>query len=183
MRKFICGLIVGVILAAGIVFAAEYNIYPNPYSIVVDGQKKDIEGYNINDYSYFKLRDIGNVTGFDVQFVNDTVMINTEKQTQQDNRYLNDDGTYKPEYTYTIDGIMTSLLDDGNYYVSETLVNAKYKDEYHGYICKEKNGQINWEWDFEDVLFDVPHYKDKHYMIPVDYYNNIMLPEILTRIK
>lgn len=179
MRKFMCGLIVGVILATGIVFAAEYNIYPNPYSIVVDGQKRNIEGYNINDYSYFKLRDIGDVTGFDVQFVNDTVMINTEKQNSNETT----DNSYKPFYTYTIDGIMTSLLDDGNYYVADVSIREKYKDAYNGYLDRKENDIVDWEWDFEDVLTNIPHYPGRYNLIPVDYYNNVMLPEILARIK
>ena len=52
-------------------------MYPNPFKITVNGVEKDIEGYNINEYSYFKLRDIGEQVGFDVDFKEDTIMIET----------------------------------------------------------------------------------------------------------
>ena len=53
----------------------QYDIIPNPYKIRVNGAEKPMEGYNINGYSYFKLRDIGEQVGFNVDFKEDTILI------------------------------------------------------------------------------------------------------------
>ena len=54
MKKFICGLIIGVIISSLVGVCAVNSIYENPYKIFVNGEEKQIQGYNIDDYSYFK---------------------------------------------------------------------------------------------------------------------------------
>ena len=89
-KDFIAGLTIGILAVSSIVIADNiYNIYPNPYKILVNGKEASIEGYNVNDYSYFKLRDIGEQIGFTVDFKEDTIMINTEEEQKQ----LNDMST------------------------------------------------------------------------------------------
>ena len=62
-------------------FAVEYAVTANPFPIRVDGAAKSIEGYNINDSTYFKLRDIADaVGGFTVGFVNNTITISTSQE-------------------------------------------------------------------------------------------------------
>lgn len=81
MKKFLIGFISGAVLCGSLaVVAVEYNIYPNPYKVMVDGKETAIEGYNINDKSYFQLRDIGNAVGFQVGFdaENGTVLVSTD---------------------------------------------------------------------------------------------------------
>ncbi len=81
MKKFLIGFISGAVLCGSLAaVAVEYNIYPNPYKVVVDGKEVAIEGYNINDKSYFQLRDIGNAVGFQVGFdaANETVLVSTD---------------------------------------------------------------------------------------------------------
>jgi len=41
-------------------------------------QKADIEGYNTNGYSCFKLRDMGKSVGVDVDFQYETILITTQ---------------------------------------------------------------------------------------------------------
>ena len=79
MKKFICGLIIGVIISSLVGVCAVNSIYENPYKIFVNGEEKQIQGYNIDDYSYFKLRDIADaVGGFDVNFSNDTIQLSKD---------------------------------------------------------------------------------------------------------
>lgn len=81
MKKFLIGFISGAVLCGSLaVVAVEYNIYPNPYKVMVDGKETAIEGYNINDKSYFQLRDIGSAVGFQVGFdaANETVLVSTD---------------------------------------------------------------------------------------------------------
>lgn len=81
MKKFICGLLIGVIISSLVGAYAVNHIYDNPYPIYVNGEPKQIQGYNIDGYSYFKLRDIAQATNkFDVNFRNNNVIINTSSQ-------------------------------------------------------------------------------------------------------
>lgn len=76
MKKFISGLVVGTIITSIVGVFAVNSIYENPYPIFVNGEQKQIQGYNVDDYSYFKLRDIADaVGGFTVDFQNDAIQI------------------------------------------------------------------------------------------------------------
>lgn len=81
MKKFICGFLCGAVLCTAIGAFAVNSIYENPYRITVNGVDKQIQGYNIDDYSYFKLRDIADaVGGFSVGFDNETILLSTEEE-------------------------------------------------------------------------------------------------------
>ncbi len=81
MKKFICGFLCGAVLCTAIGAFAVNSIYENPYRITVNGTEKQIQGYNIDDYSYFKLRDIADaVGGFNVSFDNDTILLSTKEE-------------------------------------------------------------------------------------------------------
>lgn len=79
-KQFILGFLTGVILCgAATVFAMEFAIEPNIYPIQVNGQNVNIEGYNINDYSYFKLLDVAAaVSNFDVDFAGNTIQLSKD---------------------------------------------------------------------------------------------------------
>ena len=76
MKKFVAGFLSGALLfGIGGAFAVN-SIYDNPYKIFVNGEEKQIQGYNVDDYSYFKLRDIADaVGGFTVDFKDDTIQL------------------------------------------------------------------------------------------------------------
>ena len=44
-------------------FAANMITTPNTYEVQLDGKDVNIEGYNVDDYTYFKLRDISDAVG------------------------------------------------------------------------------------------------------------------------
>lgn len=78
-KEFIIGLILGGIIFGSFTIFAEnlFNVTINPFKIKVNGTECSIEGYNINGNSYFKLRDIGEHIGFDVDFKEETILIET----------------------------------------------------------------------------------------------------------
>lgn len=58
-KNFITGFIAGGIICATVTgFAVEYAVTANPYPVKVNGIETSIQGYNINDETYFKLRDV-----------------------------------------------------------------------------------------------------------------------------
>ena len=82
MKKFIAGFLSGAIIFSVVGVFAVNSIYDNPYKITVNGAEKYIQGYNIDNYSYFKLRDIADaVGGFSVGFdeQNQTIVLSTNE--------------------------------------------------------------------------------------------------------
>ena len=87
MKKFIAGFLSGAIIFSVVGVFAVNSIYDNPYKITVNGAEKYIQGYNIDDYSYFKLRDIADaVGGFSVGFdeQNQTIVLSTLDNSDND---------------------------------------------------------------------------------------------------
>lgn len=81
-KNFITGFVSGAVLfsVAG-VLAANMVTTPNAYPVKLDGKDIDIEGYNVDDYTYFKLRDISDaVGGFDVDFKDDTILLTSKEK-------------------------------------------------------------------------------------------------------
>lgn len=75
MKKIIMGFMAGAIIfgVAG-VCAGQYTANINSFPIKLNG-----EGYNINDNTYFKLRDIAEaVGGFEVDFKDDTILLSKD---------------------------------------------------------------------------------------------------------
>ena len=74
MKKFtsnIACFISGFIIASAVgAIATTYTATPNEFPIKVNGQDTQMEGYNIDGSTYFKLRDIGDNMNFDVGFNN-----------------------------------------------------------------------------------------------------------------
>lgn len=81
MKKFLLGIITGALLFGCVTTIAEqYSISPNPFDVVLNGKKVDIEGYGINGRTYFQLRDLGDKIGFNVDFKDNTILINTTNE-------------------------------------------------------------------------------------------------------
>ncbi len=93
MKRFTLGFIIGGIVCSALTgFAVEYAVTANPFPIRVDGIEKSIEGYNINDSTYFKLRDIADaVGGFTVGFTNNTITISTQAEPSEPSEPTNTD--------------------------------------------------------------------------------------------
>lgn len=79
-KSFITGFVSGVAVFSTVGAIAASTAVPNTYKIQLDGKNVSVEGYNVNDYTYFKLRDISNaVGGFDVDFKDDTIVLTSKE--------------------------------------------------------------------------------------------------------
>lgn len=68
MKKFLSGLILGVIISISLVgIASELNIVPNPFPVLINGKETPVDGWNIEGSTFLKLRDFEKV-GLVVQF-------------------------------------------------------------------------------------------------------------------
>ena len=83
-NNFIAGFVSGALIFGAIgAIAAGITATENPFPIKLNGEDVTIEGYNINDQTYFKLRDISEaVGGFDVDFKDDTIILTTEQEEE-----------------------------------------------------------------------------------------------------
>ena len=81
-KRFITGFVSGAVVFGMLgAMAATYVANDNPFPIKLDGKDVSIEGYNIDDYTYFKLRDIADaVGGFEVDFNDDTIVLTSKDQ-------------------------------------------------------------------------------------------------------
>ena len=79
-KNFITGFVSGAVFFTMVgALAANYATTPNAYPITLDGKEVSIEGYNVDDYTYFKLCDIAEaVGGFEVDFKDDTIVLTSE---------------------------------------------------------------------------------------------------------
>lgn len=76
VQGLITGIVAGIIITGSIgVLAAQYTATENTFPVKVNGLEAAMEGYNINGSTYFKLRDIGDRMGFNVDFQDNTIYI------------------------------------------------------------------------------------------------------------
>lgn len=96
MKKQIISFVLGATIFGSIgVFAGQNVAYDNPYLVQINGQPVAISGYQINDYTYFKLRDIASIVGgFDVNFDNDTIQLTSPTARNQNIDYSKYIGKY-----------------------------------------------------------------------------------------
>lgn len=97
-KDLIIGIIIGSCLTAAVgVAATSLTATSNPFPIQLNGNNVSIEGYNINNNTYFKLRDIADVVGgFSVGFNDNTIQLSKDGYTYTN--YYNYDkyiGTYE----------------------------------------------------------------------------------------
>ena len=181
MKKFILGFITGGIICAAVTgFAVEYAVTANPYPVKVNGSETAIEGYNINDNTYFKLRDVADaVGGFDVGFSDNTITVDTIPVC--------------PEPTDTPTTAVTVIKgNDGKDYTSDGLEIHYVNDVAYvmkGYIQQkiEKKGFLNYSFGttslintdtLESVIKDIPLCPTNSQLIPVEFYVSTLSPFI-----
>lgn len=172
-KQFVLGVVCGAVIFGTIAaIATEYIVNPNPYPVKVNGNDVDIEGYNINDNTYFKLRDIGDNVGFGVDFQDDTVMINVAGSmptptpepvinpepipwdqvppaaTKPNPKLGMKDSWIEEGDEFTSDGILIQVI-DGEKYVSRLSIEKIYDFKKNGYafsfgvLYKNKKEVIN----------------------------------------
>ena len=175
MKKFILGFITGgIICATATGFAVEYAVTANPFPVAVNGTETAIEGYNINDNTYFKLRDVADaIGGFNVGFSNDTITIDT---------------TAEPTPTPTVKPSTTDLsplpeveieVIDGVQYVRKSNIEEMLQDIGLGnYEFAGSYFYDNTRHDGISVLENIPYSENDITLIPYDYYVSTIIPAI-----
>ena len=196
-KNFITGFIAGGIICAAITgFAVEYAVTANPFPVKVNGQAVQVEGYNINDNTYFKLRDVADaVGGFEVGFADNTITIDTGNAVKPEPTVVpmpipsseippqaTELNPVFPPYYYqenglTSDGIPILIDDNGNKYVSELDMNEVYHYVDYGYGFGTTS---LYDADFNKILDNIPTVKgDPTY----EYYETVLRPFFIEHCK
>jgi len=187
-KNFITGFITGGIICAAVTgFAVEYAVTANPYPVKVNGVETAIQGYNINDETYFKLRDVSTaVGGFDVGFSDNTITIATEQQPEPTiapsptpaNLSASDITIVKGEdgNDYTSDGLKVEYV-DGITYVWVDNINGKMrKMGIDNYIC---TGEYLINQDtVKQEIGNIPICPSNKKLIQLDFYISTLSPYI-----
>jgi hypothetical protein len=173
-KNFVTGFIAGGIICAAVTgFAVEYAVTANPYPVKVNGIETTIQGYNINDETYFKLRDISAaVGGFEVGFENNAIIVNTPNKptptpTSADITIVKgEDGN-----DYTSDGLKIEYIDDIAY-INSLKITDIYDIFFIGDNCiydKNKN----------KIELAIPTHPKYSQYIPLEFYKNTLVTFIL----
>ncbi|NDO19513.1 hypothetical protein FMM68_07570 [Lachnospiraceae bacterium MD329] len=189
-KNFITGFITGGIICAAVTgFAVEYAVTANPYPVKVNGVETAIQGYNINDETYFKLRDVSAaVGGFDVGFSDNTITIATEQQPEPTiapaptpaNLSASDITIVKGEdgNDYTSDGLIVEHTDEGDFVFKWDILNMMENQDIKGYGFGGK--YFFKKGSKENILDDIPLHPEDNLLIPIDYYVSTIQPLIQT---
>lgn len=102
-KNFITGFVSGaVVFSMAGALATGFVANPNTFPITINGKSTNIEGYNVNDYTYFKLRDVADtVGGFDVDFKDDTIVLTTQEASQENGLSIKKEGMFSSGGTVT----------------------------------------------------------------------------------
>ncbi len=181
-KNFVTGFVTGGIICAAVTgFAVEYAVTANPYPVKVNGVETTIQGYNINDETYFKLRDVSAaVGGFEVGFEDNAIIVNTPQKPTPAPIATSDITIVKGEdgNDYTSDGLRISYVDNIAY-VNKYDIEQKIRDKgLNNYIIAnnyliDKNTAIR-------VINDISLCPNENTLILLDYYISTLLPFIST---
>lgn len=124
-KQIIISFLSGAVLFGSVgVFASQYMATDNPFPMQLNGQSVSIEGYNINDNTYFKLRDIADVVGgFNVDFQNNTIQLSKDGYVYEVVQSVEEQiiSKFKEMFNITDDDTKITITDAGDHYT----VNAK----------------------------------------------------------
>lgn len=142
-NRFISGFLCGaVIFGAAGALAATYTAVDNPFPIQLNGKTVQIEGYNINDRTYFQLRDIASVIGgFEVGFQNGKIQLST------DGYVYPQESVEAPKINPDLDWIYEHKPTNLNYNTPQfnintdaaKSVNSRIDSEYAKYIAQDSD--------------------------------------------
>ncbi len=180
MKKFVSGLIIGILVTLSIstYAAVELNIIPNPYTVLIDGKPADVQGYNINGGTYLKATDFIQA-GLGVNFNKDTkqIEITTPSASAQKSTEIEQKSEKSTSRQPTIDTDGSILFDPDKDLIGtdkNTVINRisvyKFNNEKYvffgdiGFIIKNTNMKlssnpnthiatlIDWSWDGESNI-------------------------------
>ena len=192
MKKFIIGFIVGALMFSIIPVMAEgeLSVVPNPFPVLIDGEVAEVEGYNINGYTFLKLADFGKA-GLTVKF-NETdkqIEISSTKKAVITPEPIPDKGddVVSDKQVYEENGYKVIMDNEVEYYSWKSICdNIEPKGYNIGYDKTEdsmfliKYNTIKKSTaDSTKILESIPYkiFNDATH-IPKDYYLNKILPLI-----
>lgn len=162
-KNFIVGFLSGAILFGTVgAFAGQLVAVENPFRIQLNGKDVKIEGYNINDNTYFKLRDIADaVGGFEVGFDNGVIQL-----SKGGYKYSSADKT--PQYSdyeafSQMFDVQASVLDDD----LQGRINASNHSDMGIYYATEESAKALIEKAYDVANLYLAEY-DKSYAITMD---------------
>ena len=121
-KSIIISFVAGAVIFGSIgVLAGQYVATENAFPVQLNGENVQIEGYNIEGSTYFKLRDIaGIIGGFDVGFYSNTIQlakdgyeynnpVEAEHNVFVDEVYLDGEGCAVVQYDLDFDGVTDNI--------------------------------------------------------------------------
>ena len=173
MKRFVLGFIIGGVICSALTgFAVEYAVSVNPFPVKVNGVETTIEGYNINDNTYFKLRDVAAaIGGFEVGFEGNAITITTP-QTEPPT------STETPVVDESLPDIETEII-DGVEYVTKGTIEMMLDDIGLGNYTFAKTQFFDGsDYSKPSLLTDIPLHPKYNQYIPYDYYISTIVPII-----
>lgn len=177
MKRFVLGFIIGGVICSALTgFAVEYAVTANPYPVKVNGVETPIEGYNINDNTYFKLRDVADAVGsFTVGFADNTITIDTPQIEPPE---PSETPTASVAATEPLPDIKTEVF-DGVKYVSDGYIEKMLDDIGLGnYTFSTTQFFDGSDYSKPSLLKDIPRHPKYTSYIPYDYYISTIVPVI-----
>ncbi len=175
IKSITLGILIGATATLSITALAEYIVVPNSFPVKVNGQTVQVEGYNINDSTYFKLRDVADaVGGFEVGFEDNAIIVNTPQNP-----------TPAPTTAPTVNPDLSPLPEvevetvDGEQYVRKSNIKKMLSsiglDDYDFtsvafYDRTRKDGMA--------LLENIPHHPENNTLVPLNYYTSTIIPVI-----
>lgn len=146
-KELFAGIIIGSLLTATGAFAVQYVATDNPFPVQLNGQDVNIQGYNIEGNTYFKLRDIADVVGgFTVGFENDTIVLAKDGYTPTQAGGSNEINIkFSPE---TYHGKSLFVDDNNNYYLKITDANSIIGMDW---MIDVNTAKTKWRLEFFDI--------------------------------
>ena len=150
----------GIVLASTVgAIAATYTATPNEFPIKVNSQDVQMEGYNIDGSTYFKLRDIGDRMGFDVGFQDNTIYVGDMPAA---NTTQNETGPIEISVTdsgeKTKGGLSLYKDDNAESYFLLTDINSQMldikQDKFDMWIVGWTDDKTYWRIEFINVTND-----------------------------
>ena len=179
MKRFVLGFIIGGVICSALTgFAVEYAVTANPYPVKVNGVETPIEGYNINDNTYFKLRDVADaVGGFTVGFADNTITIDTPQIEPPE---PSETPTASVAATEPLPDVPTHDIDGETYVYKpeiEEMLDSIGLNNYRFGVGSFVNTD-----DYSTVLDNIPYIDNEHrsdiLYIPYEYYQSTIIPAI-----
>lgn len=173
IKSITLGILIGATATLSITALAEYIVVPNSFPVKVNGQTVQVEGYNINDSTYFKLRDVADaVGGFEVGFEDNAIIVNTPQKPTP-----TPIATAKPDLSPLPEVEVETV--DGKEYVRKSNIEKMLNDiGLRQYEFSTSYFYDKTRYDGVSILENIPHHPENSELIPVDYYTTTIIPVI-----